>query len=338
MSSIPAAPPVAQRRTPAGAIVMLILGCLLTIAGLPVLIGGIAASGAAAAQGSNGFFTSPATRFATDSYALTTPDTSGFSGDSRAPRMPFDIGELRLRAVGDQPLFIGIARQSDVDQYFAGVQHTQVTDVRYNPFRAVYRDVPGRTAPNDPTSENFWVKSANGSGPLELRWTIQPGDWALVVMNENGSAGVTTNVQAGFRSDLLAPIALGILVSGFVLLVIGIPLIIFGALGIGRSLPPSRGAPAGMASMDAIPPAAATPAGVPGAAGTAPPGSSGMSAVPAAVAPLPMDRGWQPVRVIGRVEDGALSRWLWLVKWVLVIPHYILLAGLWVAFFVTTIV
>lgn len=222
-----------------------------------------------------------------------------------------------------------MARQSDVDRYLANVQRSEVIDVRFRPFRADYRDVPGSKVPAPPGQQDFWAATARGAGTQRLEWDVEPGNWALVIMNADASSQVAVDLQAGFRSDLLWPVFLGLLISGLVLLAVGVPIIVAGAAGLGRHGPPlpypaRQEQQAGQVSLPAAPPVQQT-AGVPPAT------AADLSA------PVAADKRPYPARLSGHL-DANLSRGMWLIKWFLAIPHVIVLLFLWFALVITSIV
>ncbi|MFP5312930.1 MAG: DUF4389 domain-containing protein, partial [Actinomycetes bacterium] len=229
------------------AIIMLILGILIALPGLGALAGGAAASAVGTLQG-DGYLTSGTSRFTVNSYALTSPRADAV-GEEVPGRLPFDVGTLRLRAESATPgkaVFIGIAPQAEVERYLSGVHHSELLNISQQPFRAEYRDVPGGSPASPPASQSFWNASVSGSGEQELTWNLAAGAWEIVVMNADASQGVDVRLQAGFHSDLFQPAATGLLVGGIIALVIGIPLIVFGAAGLGRhTAPPSGGEPTG---------------------------------------------------------------------------------------------
>ena len=56
-----------------------------------------------------------------------------------------DLGKVRLKvdSSNGKPVFVGIARTSNVSDYLRGTSYTSVTDVDYSPFHASYRDHGG---------------------------------------------------------------------------------------------------------------------------------------------------------------------------------------------------
>ena len=337
----------------AGRIVMLVLGALCAMVALGLLAGAGVAGWVNYQQRDGRYFVTPSAPFSANSYALTTPRLDLRTGDSMRDSAPVGfVGSVLLRGSTTDPgkeIFIGVGPRAEVAAYLAGVRHTEIVDVRVNPFRALYRDVAGVRTPSDPAQQTFWAATATGPGQQDLTWDLRSGAWAVVVMNADASAPVSVNLQAGARSDLFLPLFIGLLIGGLVMLLIGVPLIVLGAAGLGRA-GPGQGGPGSGVPPGHLPPQP----GQPYPAGSYPPGAApgrlNSAAPPGTVAlyaaapgtPYPVTPGATtayvyPARLHGYL-DPNLSRWMWLVKWFLAIPHCIILFVLWFAFAVVTIV
>lgn len=132
-------------------------------------------------------------------------------------------------ATGFEALFIGIAPVDAVAGYLDGVAHDEITDwdfFKNDVEDVVYTRNEGTTDPGAPGAEGFWVASVSGSGEQTLDWTIESGKWVVVIMNADGSPGVSADVRLGVLAPSgLVPLGLASLAVGLVALIGGVRLI-----------------------------------------------------------------------------------------------------------------
>jgi hypothetical protein len=154
-----------------------------------------------------GYLSTSKERYAATTYALASEnldidlDGAGWIMDRD------DLGNVRLEVESSagKPIFVGVARTSDVSDYLRGASYTEVTDVDYSPFHASYRDRDhgGDRRPALPADQDFWAASAHGSGTQTVAWDLEDGDWSIVVMNADASRGVDTDISAGAKVPFL---------------------------------------------------------------------------------------------------------------------------------------
>ena len=119
-------------------------------------------------------------------------------------------GDERVRATstGEQPLFVGIARTSDVFRYLHGVGYASIEG-----FEIRRSGTHAGSAPSDsPSTQTIWAASTVGTGQQTLRWTPRAGKWSVVIMNADATAGVSVRGDAAAKLPVLPWIVLVCLV------------------------------------------------------------------------------------------------------------------------------
>ena len=305
-----------------GRIIMIVVGALLALIGFGLLAGSTAGVVTYGTQRTDGYFRTGEVRLASATSAITSNqvDLESEPGDADWLIDRGALGSVRLTidpGASGTPIFAGIGPTADVAAYLDGVSHDVIRDFELSPDRVLYRRVPGESTPDPPGDQSFWVAQVTAEQADELTWEVDSGDWTVVLMNADGSRGVDLDARLGIKVDWLLPALIGLLALGLVLLAGGAALVIVGSRGQAQPAEPQPAEP--------LP---AEPATWPA---PAPPGAAAAPAVAARqVEPYPLV-------LTGRL-DPSLSRGLWLVKWLLALPHYIVLVFLWIAFAIVTVI
>jgi len=173
------------------------LGLLAALALIGSAIAGIV--GLETNRDATGYLTTHTHHYQTSTYALSTEslNVGGVTGALEA-----GLARLRITATSNdltKPLFVGIARTEDVNRYFARVQHDELRDINFDPFRIHYRRL-GTAAPQAlPSTQSFWQTRTSGTGTQTISWPVKKGHWSAVVMNADGSRHVSVHAQLAAR-------------------------------------------------------------------------------------------------------------------------------------------
>lgn len=211
----PSPPP---RARPAGRIAALVLAVASLSGGALALAGGGTLIAVDHSWRDDGYLTSDTARLTTSSHAIASEgvELGGHDED-------WVLGRARVRVTADgtNPVFVGVARASDVEAYLADVGHSTVTDLD-DPV-ATYEHHAGGAPAVKPAESDIWVEQATGRGVQSIDWSLddRPGRWTVVVMNADGTAGVDVEADVGATVPVLGEVTAGLIVVGALFVLVG---------------------------------------------------------------------------------------------------------------------
>jgi hypothetical protein len=237
-------PPTPVRRNRAGRTVAIVAGSLAGLLALVVIAVGGALLYGESQKDADGYLSTGTDRFHTKTYAIATDNLDvDTDGASRVLRHDlFGTVHVKAHTRDGKPVFVGIARTADVDRYLGSSAHAVLTDVDYSPFDPTYRAAGGEHRPRTPAAQDFWAAKASGGGTRTVSWDVEDGDWSVVVMNADGSAGVDAAVSAGAEMPWLDEAGWATIGGGLLILAVA-----GGLIYVGVRRPRDEREPAGIA-------------------------------------------------------------------------------------------
>jgi hypothetical protein len=188
--------------------------------------GGICLLSDSTTKDSEGFYSTWTIQIKRDSYAIIlSPDGIDIDGGWEI----LDLRAIKIEGSNNNPsnqIFIGVAREADIDAYLSGVEYDEITGLRIFPSRTNYQNHTGNMVPGGrPTSQAFWAKSVCGSGTQNLTWEPESDRHSLVLMNEDGSASLDIHLVVRTETALLSIAGVSSLMIGVVMLLLSLPML-----------------------------------------------------------------------------------------------------------------
>lgn len=210
-----------KRRWTRGTITLLATGVVSMAVGAGMLAGAGVLNAVDNHARDGDYLTTDTTQLDAAGHALAIEeiDLDGLSGDW--------LGKARVRVATSDPdtqLFVGVAQSDDAAAYLSGVRYSTVDEIDDPQTR--YAEHAGGAPSIAPAASDIWIAQASGAGTQSLHWTPKSGDWTVVVMNSDGSAGVHVTADAGATVPLLERATYGLLASGVVLVLAGAGLVL----------------------------------------------------------------------------------------------------------------